>query len=567
MMRKRLKGRWGAALVTIVGLLLSMTVPTALAATGRATSLTHLARTQNVIEPTVTCATLTADNFTDVKDAPSEITSATDTTSGGISYCDVKGYISPQTRFEFLLPESTFHGDYLQEGCGGFCGAADISTQPAASTGCVPVTGGEFALGTDDEGHESANELDGLWAANDLALRVAFGYASEHQLAQLGKAVVAAYYGTPPSHSYFDGCSDGGREALMLAERYPHDFDGIVAGSPGIDYRNLGTLFPWFARANTDSEGHQILSSEKLPALHAAVMKACANSHGVIVDPRTCTFNPASIQCPTGTDEVTCLTPAQVTTVREFYRGPTDPQGRGLWDGGEAYGSELAWTWFVGPSTDPNAPDDLIGPQFAINYLRYMAFAKNPPASFTLSDVKFDDAFYKSLGQYASLYNATDPDLHAFRQVGGKLIIYQGWADQAVVPWGTLDYYSAVTKEMGGYANTQQFSRLYMIPGGYHCLGGGDPSVTADFLTPLVNWVEDGQAPSAISLPVLTQTTGTKLTSLTVRPFNSTEPAPRNDGLNSNYHYFGLKSTYKPGNETWCKQNGVTLVCKFHSYG
>ena len=221
---------------------------------------------------------------------------------------------------------------------------------------------------------------------------------------------------------------------------------------------------------NTDSQGHQILTLAKLPALHAAVMKACADADGVIQDPRNCTFNPASIMCPSGTDKPTCLTPAQVTAVREEYRGPTDPAGRNLYDGGEPYGSELAWNWFINPDTDNN-PADTVAGQFGLNYLKYMASVPNPPASFTLSDLKFTDAEYSELEQFGGVYNATDPDLSAFRAHGGKLIIYHGWADQAIPPFSTIDYYAAVEKAMGGFASSAELlaavhgSRRVPLPG------------------------------------------------------------------------------------------------------
>ena len=376
--------------------------------------------------------------------------------------------------------------------------------------------------------------------------------------------------GRGPAHSYFDGVSDGGHEALDLAQRYPGDFDGILAGAPANNWAPLAGMFePWLARVNLDAAGHQILTAEKLPALHTAVLAACANAHGVITDPRACTFDPASIQCPAGTDNPGCLTAAQVSVVRAFYRGPTDPQGRNLFDGGEPYGSELAWAgWAVMPAADQNAPGDTIAAQLGLNYLKYAAFWHNPPSSFSLRDVQFTDAAYRQLKPLGGIYNATDPGLRAFRAHGGRLILYQGWADQAIPPFATVDYYRAVVGQLGGYQAAQSFSRLYMIPGLYHCPCGqpvdGDPATTVGLMTALVNWVEHGQAPAAITLPVTAQTTGAKLTSLTVAPLNPLTSPPRNNGLNSNYRYIGVTSAYQPGNELWCTQRGTSLVCSHH---
>lgn len=552
--------RWLAVLLSGAALLLTTAAASAQPARDAAATLKPQPAA-SVIRPQMSCTALGGHDFTAVADAASRISSAADTSLNGTTYCAVKGYISPQTSFELLLPESTWHGDYVQEGCGGYCGAVNISAQPLVSTGCPQVAGNEFVLATDDQGHESPSGTDGTWAASDLALRIVFGYTSEHSLANLAKAAIRAYYGTGPADSYFDGCSDGGHEALDLAQRYPDDFNGIIAGAPANNWAPLLGLFEsWLAVANTDSQGHQILTLAKLPALHAAVMKACADAHGVIQDPRNCTFNPASIMCPSGTDKPTCLTPAQVSVVREEYRGPVDPAGRNLYDGGEPYGSELAWNWFINPDTDNN-PADTVAGQFGLNYLKYMASVPNPLSSFMLSDLKFSDAEYGELEQFGGVYNATDPDLSAFRAHGGKLIIYHGWADQAIPPFSTIDYYAAVEKAMGGLASTQSFSRLYMVPGGYHCLGGGDPAVTADFLTPLINWVEKGQAPGALTFPVTAQMTGSKITSLTVPPFDAATPAPRNNGLNGNYRYIGINSAFSL-EQTWCTQRGFTTVCR-----
>jgi hypothetical protein len=158
----------------------------------------------------------------------------------------------------------------------------------------------------------------------------------------------------------------------------------------------------------------------------------------------------------------------------------------------------------------------------------------------------------------ANLYDATDPDLSAFAADGGKLILWQGWADQLIPPFGTVAYYSAVVKDAGGYANSQQFSRLYMVPGGYHCLGGGAPSsVTGDMLTPLINWVEQGQAPSSLQFQ-LTQPTAT-VSSLTVAPLNPDAPPPGGaSGLNSHYDWVGK---FQSGNELWCNIDGMTIDC------
>jgi feruloyl esterase len=243
-----------------------------------------------------------------------------------------------------------------------------------------------------------------------------------------------------------------------------------------------------------------------------------------------------------------------VQVVRREYRGPTDPVGRNLFDGGQPYGSELAWAvWLVMPAGDQHAPADTIAAQLGLDYLKYLAFWHNPPDTFSLRDVRFDVATYRRLEIVGGIYNATDPDLRAFRAHGGKLLIYHGWADQAIPPFATVDYYRAVVMQLGGYAAAQSFSRLYMIPGLYHCPCGqpvdGDPATSVQFMQQLTSWVEHGQAPATISLPVTSQTTGIPLRTLTVAPFNPLVPPPHNNGLNSNYRYIGQTSAYRPGNE------------------
>jgi Tannase and feruloyl esterase len=517
-----------------------------------------------VHQPVVSCASL---GSVDLSSVGAQMASATNSTQNGVDFCEVTGYISPQTQFTVLLPESTWRGEYLQQGCGGYCGHNDVSLQdPARTSGYqtfAPLADGEFVVAADDQGHEGPG---GLWGKEDPMLRVVFGYRSEDDLARTAKTIIRAYYGRGPAYSYFDGVSDGGHEALALAQRYPTDFDGILVGAPANNWAALNGMYqPWLVRANMDANGRQILDSSKLPALHAAVMRACANANGMIADPRSCTFDPATLMCPSGVDRPDCLTPAQVTAVRRLYRGPTS-HGLNLYDGGEPYGSELAWQgWMVGPPADSAFPNDTIASSIGLDYYRYQAFWHNAPVSFTLRDVSFTVDAYQRLQPLGRIYNATDPDLSAFRAHGGKLILYHGWADQAISPWTSLDYYSALARRMGGYRAAQRFSRLYMIPGLYHCpcgpYGTGDPASTIDLMAALVAWVEHGTAPAAVTFPVSGQSTGTQITSLTVQPFDPLSPPPHNNGLNSNYHYIGIDTEYRSGRALWCRQEGSRLVC------
>lgn len=552
----RISGSLALALATVAGATLAMKSEASAAEAG-------------AIPPVMPCEALANSDFTALD---ARITATATVTRNGHPFCDVKGYISPVTQFEALLPTESWRGDYLQQGCGGLCGKTDVSLDdPSRTSGYqapyAPLTNGEMVVAADDEGHETASNGDALWARYDLRLRAVFGYSSEHQLARTIKAVIRAFYGRKPAYSYFSGVSDGGHEALVLAQRYPADFDGIIAGAPANNWAPLaGLVGPWVAAANRNAEGGQILTSEKLPALHAAVMAACADEHGVIRDPRACAFDPASMRCPEGSDQPNCLTDDEIRVVRDEYRGPTDKDGHGLFDGGETYGSELAWAgWLVMPAADAAAPADTYAAMIGLGYLNDMAFWPNPPGGYTLDTVPFTIAMHQRLEQLGGIYNATDPDLSAFRANGGKIIIYQGWADQAIPPFATVDYYRAAVRQAGGLPAAQSFSRLYFIPGLYHCPCGqkvdGDPATTVEFMPDLVAWVEHGQAPGSITLPVTAQTTGAPLTSLSIEPFDPLKPAPENNGLNSNYRYIGEASDYRPGEELWCSDRSQLLTC------
>jgi feruloyl esterase len=490
-----------AALALLFGLALGATVG----------ALAHRGALGVAILPKLPCGALTqagsavvpgVADFSAIPGAPTHVSAATlvAATAQTPAYCDVQGYIAPQIHFELRLPTATWQGRYLQEGCSGFCGAVF----PPAFHACPAQPGGDFAVASTDEGHTSASPgdgFDGLWASDDAQLRVDFGYRAAHVLAVAAKAIITAYYGVAPRHSYFAGCSDGGREGLMEAQRYPDDFDGIVAGGPANLFAPLlGELMLWEAEVNTGARGQEILTAAKLPALHQAVIAACDADDGVIDgqigDPRTCHFDPGSLRCPAGVDQPTCLTPTQVEVVRELYEGPVDAQGRHLYPGGVPRGSELAWVgWLARPDGAPAWYPTAVQ-QGSGSYLRYMGFPVGQAGPLR-KDWRFTVADFNRLRAEGHLYNATSADLRAFRAHGGKLILWTGWADPNIPPFGTLAYYQAVQDRMGGLAATQRFARLFLFPSLYHCYWGFGPD-QFDVLTPIVRWVEQGRAPARI---------------------------------------------------------------------
>lgn len=451
------------------------------------------------IEPVMTCADLLESDLTGIPDASTVIDTAEQATAPqGHPICKVKGTIEGRIQFVAELPTKTWTGRYLQTGCGAFCGYLFIGLN--AADGCESIGNGEFALAADDTGHVMTDG-GASWGHDDLTARADWGWRSEHLTSLSLKGVLAEFYGQPPEHAYFDGCSNGGRQALMLAQRFPHDFDGIIASAPGNIYSaGIGQSAAYLALANRDSENNEILGVEKLAPLHRAVVRRCDDNDGLvdgqITDPRGCRFDPASVACPPGKDRVDCLTPAQVRTVRTLYRGVRDRQGRRLYPGGLERGSELGWAGIIVSSPDMQTPEPLayFG---AEQFLKHLAFRRNPPESFTLPETRFGAGMLHRLKRMGRWYDSDDPDLSEFRDAGGKLIISHGWSDGIIPPRGTLAYRQAIEDELGGYAKVQEFSRLFMLPHLLHCEGGDGPN-RVDLVTPLVRWVERGRAPQRV---------------------------------------------------------------------
>jgi feruloyl esterase len=459
--------------------------------TGRANPANRL----GVVNPAMTCSQLATLDLAAMTGIGVSIASATTTTAtpGGWSACDVQGNIAPQEQFRAFLPTSTWRQLYLQTGCGGFCGAVSISA-PAA-TGCVPLTGGQFVMASDNEGHFGTAAFDGTFGASPQ-LRDYFGHLSEHVLAVFMKKLIKIFYGQPPSFSFYDGCSQGGHEGLMEAQQFPRDFNGIVSGAPASITQPLNVWYQtWNALANLGPNGKPILTAAKLVPLHAAVVKACGRLNGLVMDPLTCKFDPASIQCPAhASNTASCLTAVQVGVVRKLYEGPRDAQGTLMYPGWQLRGSELNWIpWVVAAPGNPFTID----PTIALNTIRYLAHRGTNPR-LGLGDVPFTVAgFHQIMNATGSVFDATNPGLTSFRDAGGKLILWHGFADPAISPVGTIAYYQAVEDHMGGQAATQKFARLFMLPGVSHCAGGQGPN-SFDALTAIINWAERGVAPRSL---------------------------------------------------------------------
>jgi Tannase and feruloyl esterase len=446
------------------------------------------------VVPVASCESLKAADLSGVTDRPVHITSAVEATdSSSHAYCKVDGYVDPAVKFEVHLPLHGWTQRYLQLGCGGLCGVLRVRLGDYEQA-CVPAARGDLALASTDMGHE--DRMDGSWAADNPQARIDFAYRGVHVTALVAKALIRRFYGQAPRFSYFSGCSDGGREALLEAQRYPRDFNGIAAGAPALNFTVQNSFYhAWNALSNTGPDGKAVLTVSKLPVLHAAAIAACDATDGLkdglISEPRRCNFDPTVAQCRPGEDPSRCLTPAQVAVAKRIYAGARDAKGRRLIVGGPMPGSELAWAGVYVPQA-PGQP--IFSAMIATGSLKYLYYPQPLPASWTLKDLKFDQATLDSF-PYRGMYDATNPDLSAFRAAGGRLLMWHGWSDQHISPLNSIVYYQAVEKLMGA-GHVRRFVRLFLIPGVYHC-GGGDLS-QFDVLTPLMTWVEGGVAPDRL---------------------------------------------------------------------
>jgi feruloyl esterase len=334
-----------------------------------------------------------------------------------------------------------------------------------------------------DLGHEGSSASFALGHPEKL---VDFGYRAAHEMAVVAKAIVAAYYGSGPKLSYWSGCSAGGRSALMEAQRYPDDFDGIIAGAPGLNWTGRALLSVRIAQAAHKSEAAYIPPA-KYAIVHEAVLRACdardGVQDGVLEDPKRCDFDPADLLCK-GADSSTCLTAPQVETARTIYAAVIDPHTKKSVVPGFERGSELGWATMAGA-----AP-------FGIGFdlFRFVVF-QNPSWDFRGFNLETDLARMDKAEN--GLLNAMNPDLSAFKARGGKLIQYHGWSDPQIAPATSVEYYKSVLAMMGDAAKVDDFYRLFMVPGMAHCRGGDGVS-SFDMLKALEQWVEAGRPPSHI---------------------------------------------------------------------
>lgn len=473
------------------------------------------------------------------------ITSATDVTSGTFTppgsttpitglppFCRVTATLTPTVdsniKIEVWLPETNWNGRFLGTGGGGYQGvityselATGIQTGYAAantdlgtgSSGCNPLfcgsdgnKGNALAIAFGDP----ADPSTGLFGHPERIKD--FGYRAIHLMTVRGKEIVKAFYPRAANKAYFAGCSTGGQNALMEAQRFPHDYDGIVAGAAAFNrtHLHMWALSVW---QDTHASATRFMLPAQMPVINKAVLAQCAGQDGgaktdaFLTDPRDCRFDPKVLQCKGGEVPPACLTPDQVTTMRNYYLGAVDPVTGEIINPGPARGSETDNVLALGLVFAEQLPEP------AFDGLFYWVYGANfgiPTSPTNFANFDFHHDIGRVDEQLAPVLNATSTDLSEFREHGGKLLMYHGWADPLLPSQASINYFNALVRNGHAFAQpahlgdddpvlkeTQSYARLFMVPGMYHCSGGPGPNVF-DALTPLVNWVEHADAPETI---------------------------------------------------------------------
>ena len=419
------------------------------------------------------------------KTAGTEVTfkaTVLDTPKG--AFCKVAGDVEPGNSFEVDLPIEHWTQRYVQSAQG------NISINNAGT--CKPATDGDVVVGVNSRGGSRRREG---WQT-DPEKRIAFAYLLNHQTALMAKELIKEFYGQAQRFSYFTGCSGGGREVLIEAQRYPEDFDGIASGAPAIllNVHNGGFYHGWEPHVNKRADGSTILTRDRLSILHDAAIAHCATASdamdGILQMPTACKFDPAWVKCPAGaTDTKKCLSPEEVAVAQKLYDGARDSSGRGFDMGGFPLGSELLW-----PLSTPAAnAESRTGDE--LQYLLPLQEGKQGASALDAA-FQFNQEWFDKVGVLAPLYNGADTDLRPFQQHGGKLLLWQGAEDATVQQTSTIAYYQGVQKLLGAQV-TDTFLRFFLLPGVAHC-GGGDGPAQIDVLSPLMAWVEQHQKPEMI---------------------------------------------------------------------
>ncbi len=433
------------------------------------------------------CAALAALELIDMRIGSAEHVAEADLPA----HCRVAGVIETEINFELLMPDD-WNGRFLMGGGGGFVGSVQNQARGLYAHGGSPLERGYATAGT-DTGHTGGGISAG-WALDHPERQENFGHRAVHLTAETAKSVISHYYARPSDYDYFVGCSRGGGQAMMASQRYPDDFDGIVAAAPAYDWTGISAGFVQNQQAiypDGDLDA-PVLTPAVLDLLGSSILDACDADDGVddgmMTDPRQCGFDPADLpRCAGDRSADGCVTAAQLTAIRTVYDGPAldgEPLYHGFNYGGE---HDLGgWPgWVVG---QPGGASAQYG--FGTELFKYFVFG-DPDWDYT----RYDFSTWKEdVAPTAAILNATDTDLSRFRDGGGRIIYWTGWSDLALSSLGTIGYYVRLASDD---AAARDYARLYMLPGVLHCAGGPGPD-RVDWVEAIRAWVEDGQAPERL---------------------------------------------------------------------
>lgn len=409
-----------------------------------------------------------------------------------VPHCRVEGTVGSEIRFEVLLPDD-WNGKFLMGGGGGFVGSLGYQGRFSVNRG--------YATAATDTGHQSSG-IRADWAYRQPERRVNYGYLGVHRTTEAAKAIVRAHYGRNAARSYFYGCSNGGRQAMMSAQRFPDDFDGIVAGAPAHDFSGVIAAFTYnMQRVFPDPQdlSEPVITPQNRELLESTILDRCDALDGVkdgfLNDPRDCDFKLSDLPVCAAELSDHCVTVRQREAIAAVYGGPRNARGQiypGFPFGGES--ARSAWQgWITGPNRGLveqfGEPSSQFG--FATQGLKYLVF-QDP--SFDYSSYDFE-SYDEDSAHLAGFLDATDTDLSAFKASSGKLLLWHGWSDAALTAHGSIDYFETVERRD---PQVRDFFRFFLMPGAFHCAGGPGPD-RVDWLSVLERWVEEDRAPEAVT--------------------------------------------------------------------
>ncbi|KAA0988773.1 tannase/feruloyl esterase family alpha/beta hydrolase [Dyadobacter aurulentus] len=420
-------------------------------------------------------------------------------------FCRVLGRISKEINFELLLPEES-NTRFLMSGGGGFVGSIQNDFQRQVDEG--------FATAGTDTGHEGGG--DAKWAYNNMERQLNFGRLAVHRTAVVSKAIMQHYYCAAPSKSYFVGCSRGGGQAMMEAQNYPEDFDGIVAGAPAFGWPATAAKFLQHSQYNyPDPKAlRPVITSDNLKLLHKEVLKQCdqldGTADGILNNPGKCNFDFSKLPvCAGEKPGSACLTNKQLAAIKSIY-SPLVANGKQIYPGfplgGEAEAN--AWDpWITAPSSGPqNEPS--LHYMFSTNIFKYLIFNDS-----TFNYSKYDFKNFDAETAYASSYlDATSTDYSAFKKRNGKIIFFHGWNDAALSANATIEHYNGILKND---KDAPSYARLFLLPGVLHC-GGGPGCDRVNWVSLIIDWVEKSKAPDQI---VASKNVGGKVATKNIFPY------------------------------------------------